>query len=223
MPKVIKSAGRDIILKVKRACEEERDNNGPTVPFSKAPSMGNRKAELQEWLTNNNIEVDDCWTKAQLYELIKRHKGDPKYEVDKMLNENGHEVLRLPPYHCDLNPIEKIWAIVKRRIAEKNVNQAPSEIASITEEAFSTITTEEWVNSREEVIIAQNGQGNQATSNLLHEITHDKLNIIVMLIFAIIIIATIIMRQNENTEMPELGSIEAVLKKELLAYRTKKE
>lgn len=35
MPKVIKSAGRDIVLKVKRACEEERDNNGPTVPFSK--------------------------------------------------------------------------------------------------------------------------------------------------------------------------------------------
>lgn len=35
MPKVIKSAGRDIILKVKRVCKEERDNNGPIVPFSK--------------------------------------------------------------------------------------------------------------------------------------------------------------------------------------------
>lgn len=114
--------------------------------INKAPSMGNRKAELQEWLTKNDIEVDDCWTKAQLYELIKRHKRDPQYEVEKMLNEHGHEVLRLPPYHCDLNPIEKIWAIVKRRIAEKNVNQAPSEIASITEAAFSTVTTEEWLN-----------------------------------------------------------------------------
>lgn len=32
---MIKSAGRDIILKVRRACEEERDKNGAVVPFSK--------------------------------------------------------------------------------------------------------------------------------------------------------------------------------------------
>lgn len=114
--------------------------------INKAPTMGNRKAELQEWLTNNAIEFDDCWTKAQLYELIKRNKGDPQYEIEQMLNEHGHEVLRLPPYHCDLNPIEKIWAIVKRRVAEKNVDQAPSEIASITEAAFRTVTIEEWLN-----------------------------------------------------------------------------
>jgi transposase len=30
-------------------------------------------------------------------------------------------VLRLPTYHPDLNPIEKIWGIVKARIAAKNV------------------------------------------------------------------------------------------------------
>lgn len=62
------------------------------------------------------------------------------------MNEHGHEVLRLPPHHCDLNPIENIWAIVKRRIAEKYVSQAPGEIASITEAAFSRMTTEEWLN-----------------------------------------------------------------------------
>lgn len=113
---------------------------------NKAPTIGNRKAELQEWLTKNGIEFDDCWTKAQLCVLIKRHKGDPQYEIEQMLNEYGHEVLRLPPYHCDLNPIEKIWAIVKRRIAEKNVAQAPSEISAITEAAFRTVTAEEWLN-----------------------------------------------------------------------------
>lgn len=114
--------------------------------INKTPTMGNTKKDLKDWLKKNNIEFDDSWKKPQLYDLITRHKMDPQYKVDLLLNEHGHEVLRLPPYHCDLNPIEQIWAIVKRRIAEKNVSQMPSEIASITETAFSTITPEEWSN-----------------------------------------------------------------------------
>ncbi|CAH2099710.1 unnamed protein product [Euphydryas editha] len=73
-------------------------------------------------------------------------EGEPVYEVEYLLNQHGHKVVRLPPYHCDLNSIEKIWATAKRRVAEKNVIQAASEISSITEAAFSTITTEEWIN-----------------------------------------------------------------------------
>ncbi|XP_045450546.1 uncharacterized protein LOC123659374 [Melitaea cinxia] len=114
--------------------------------INKAPTMSNLKAEMQQWLSNNSIPFEDYWIKPQLYELIKKHKGEPVYEVDFLLNQHGHEVVRLPPYHCDLNPIEKIWATVKRRVAEKNVSQATSEISSITEAAFSTITTEEWIN-----------------------------------------------------------------------------
>jgi len=59
-------------------------------------------------------------TKAELYDLIKLH--NPQYEIfaiDCLLTEHGHRVIRLPPYHPDLNPIEKIWGIV--RVAAKNV------------------------------------------------------------------------------------------------------
>ena len=33
--------------------------------------------------------------------------------IQKLLNRNGHRILRLPPYSPDLNPIEKKWAQVK--------------------------------------------------------------------------------------------------------------
>ncbi|CAH0725636.1 unnamed protein product, partial [Brenthis ino] len=95
-----------------------------STQINKTPTMGNTKAELKEWLMKNGIEVDDCWTKPQLYDIIKRYKGEPQYEVKQLLNEHRHKVLRLPPYPCDLNAIEKNWAIVKRSIAEKNVSQA---------------------------------------------------------------------------------------------------
>jgi len=60
-------------------------------------------------------------TKAELYDLIKMHKPQYKtFAIDRLLADHGHTVLRLPPYHTDLNPIEQIWVIVKTRIAVKN-------------------------------------------------------------------------------------------------------
>ena len=43
------------------------------------------------------------------------------YEADKLLKQNGHEVLRFPPYHCDLNAIVLIWSLAKRKVASKNI------------------------------------------------------------------------------------------------------
>lgn len=51
-----------------------------------------------------------------LYDIIKLHKPqNMKYILDKMLEEHGHSVLRLPPapYHPDLDPIELCWGIIK--------------------------------------------------------------------------------------------------------------
>ena len=36
-----------------------------------------------------------------------------QHVLDKLAQEAGHEVIRLPPYHCDRNPIEMIWAKMK--------------------------------------------------------------------------------------------------------------
>ena len=34
--------------------------------------------------------------------------------------EYEHEILRLPPYHCELNPIELAWAAEKNYVAGEN-------------------------------------------------------------------------------------------------------
>ena len=84
------------------------------------PTSSSRKAEMQKWLRDNNIAYNPDMLKPQLYHLISQHKEKFKtYNIDKILNENNHTVLRLPPYHPDLNPIEMAWAAIKGHVAKK--------------------------------------------------------------------------------------------------------
>lgn len=110
--------------------------------INKAPTMSSIKRDMQEWLRGKGVYFEDTWTKAVLFGLIKQNKGPPTYAVDELLKSHYHELLRLPPYHCDLNLIEKMWSLVKRRVADKNVGQVPKEIVRLTEEAFESVTVE---------------------------------------------------------------------------------
>ncbi|KAJ0176699.1 hypothetical protein K1T71_007878 [Dendrolimus kikuchii] len=102
--------------------------------INKAPTMSSIK----------RVYFEDTCTKAVLFQLIKQNKGPPTYAVDALLKSHNHELLKLPPYHCDLNPIEKMWSLVNRRVADKNVGHDPKEIVRLTEEAFETVTAEDW-------------------------------------------------------------------------------
>ena len=63
---------------------------------------------LLGWLHSNNItDCDDSFLKIELWDLIPhnlRAKCDT-YVVDELAKQFGKTVLRLPPYHCALNPI----------------------------------------------------------------------------------------------------------------------
>lgn len=106
------------------------------------------------WLLENNIPFDESLRKPSLLMLVKKHKPEPVYYIDELLGEHGHTVVRLPPYHCDLNPIELVWAIVKKRIAQKNVGG--QNVAKLAEEVFESITSQEWKNCVDHVTKIEN-------------------------------------------------------------------
>ncbi|CAH0397743.1 unnamed protein product [Chilo suppressalis] len=52
--------------------------------------------------------------KAQLIEIVKLQKTNyNRYAVEELTAEYGVTILRLPPYHYELNPIELVWAQAK--------------------------------------------------------------------------------------------------------------
>ncbi|KAI4459580.1 hypothetical protein MML48_6g00011920 [Holotrichia oblita] len=115
------------------------------VKIEKDPTSGTRKAEMIEWLMARNIYFDSTFTKPELYELIKKNKTEtPQYKLDTLLASYGHSVLRLPPYHPELNPIEKIWAIVKNWVAARNVTFKLADVEALARKKFACITCEEW-------------------------------------------------------------------------------
>ena len=65
------------------------------------------------------------------------------YVIDKIAEEHGHKVVRLPPYHCQYNPIELIWAQIKGYVARRN-NFKLADLKPTVDEALNHITSENW-------------------------------------------------------------------------------
>jgi hypothetical protein len=79
----------------------------------KIPTTSGRKGDIQNWLASKNIAFQAVMLKAELLVLVKRKHKFESYVVDELAAQEGKTVLRLPPYHCEFNPIELIWAQIK--------------------------------------------------------------------------------------------------------------
>ena len=79
-----------------------------------------KKEDMKIWLRNENIPFHEVMLKPDLYTLIKNNRPEKTYFVDQLIQSHGHLVLWLPTYHCDLNPIELLWGIIKNGVASKN-------------------------------------------------------------------------------------------------------
>ena len=111
---------------------------------NKCPTSNSRKADMQEWLLKNGIEFRTDMKKPELYEIIKQNKPPPEYKIDNIIKAAGHEVLRLPPYHCNFNPIELIWANLKNHIAIENNTFKLEDVRTMVHDGFRRITQTEW-------------------------------------------------------------------------------
>ena len=71
---------------------------------------------MHDCLTTKGIEYPESALKRELFQLVRESNPKPKFVVDEMAKAAGHEVVWLPPYHCELNPIEISRSRVKHCI-----------------------------------------------------------------------------------------------------------
>ncbi len=81
--------------------------------YNKPPTQCSTVKTIKNWLTNK-INFNINAKKQELLNIVKENTFNKNYSVDEIVRSFGHIPLRLPPYHCDLNPIELVWAQLKK-------------------------------------------------------------------------------------------------------------
>ena len=100
------------------------------------PSSNWRKAAIQEWLREEGIDFDPEMRKVELLELVRPLRQRKEYVLDNLAREAGHDIIMLPPYHCDLNPIELIWAQMKVYVRQRNTSGRLDDVKRLLQEAY---------------------------------------------------------------------------------------
>lgn len=121
----------------------------------KVPNMSWRKADIQAWLLENNISYDENEIKAELLKKINKDDYNKKV-IDEMAAHKNIIVLRLPPYHCELNPIELIWAQVKGYIGKNNKSFKMAEVKELLKEGLNQISAVSWKKCIDHIIKEEN-------------------------------------------------------------------
>lgn len=110
-----------------------------------APTSNAKISELQEWLTEKGLEYSEDMLKPQLYDLIKSNKGKhKKFRIGKILSEYNHDVIQLPPYHKDLNPIEMAFVEIKGYVSRKSVTWNIKGVTELIKEYVELMGASEW-------------------------------------------------------------------------------
>lgn len=112
-----------------------------TLSVNSAPTPTCSKERIRNWLESNKIPCSNDSLKAELVEILKKLAPEPTYAIDEMARTQGHEVIRTPPYHPELQPIEICWAVVKNEVAS-NCEFTMKELEIQLEIAWKKVTAE---------------------------------------------------------------------------------
>lgn len=82
------------------------------------PRSNSTVAELKDWLSRNQYPSRDDMLRSELFALCAKLAPVPEFKLDRIVTAAGHKILRTPQYHCDLQPIECCWAVVKNFMAD---------------------------------------------------------------------------------------------------------
>ena len=75
-----------------------------------------------------------------MYNTCKELAPQPKFKLDQIATQFGHRILRTPQYHCELQPIEQCWAIIKNYCRDR-CDYTMRGLNKNLEKAFSKVTS----------------------------------------------------------------------------------
>jgi len=109
------------------------------------PTSATEKSIIIEWLRSKGEIIDRPMVVAQLMAMVERIKPSyDTYVVDDFLKEHNMNVLRLPPYHCELNPIKMAWSMVKNYVNINNTTYKLDDGLELIDKAVDKVNSYVW-------------------------------------------------------------------------------
>lgn len=124
-------------------------DNAPyhSVKKESIPTTSWRKAAIQQWLESKGVVITERLIKFELLQKVKLIKNQfEKYVVDEEAKKQNKLILRLPPYHCELNPIELAWSVVKGHVKTNNTTFKLHDVRQLLIDGVQRVTPEMWSN-----------------------------------------------------------------------------
>lgn len=89
------------------------------------PNKSSTKDTITNFLNDHGVPVQSEWRKDRLLReldgFVASSGGKEALTVravEEIARAAGIQILRLPPYHCQLNPIEHTWAYIKGKLCD---------------------------------------------------------------------------------------------------------
>ncbi len=110
-----------------------------TLAPSSPPTPKCSKQRIESWLAAEGIPCADNILKAEMIEILQQRAPTPIHQIDDIARQEGHEVLRTPAYHPELQPIEVCWGVVKNHVA-RNCDFTMKNLQTQLEAGFRAVT-----------------------------------------------------------------------------------
>lgn len=114
-------------------------DNAPyhSVKKEKIPNSTSKKADIIKWLQEKGQVIDIPMVIPELLDMVNQIKSQyDKYLIDDLVETYNHKILRLPPYHCELNPVELAWASVKGHVKKNNTSYKLCDVKTLLMEGI---------------------------------------------------------------------------------------
>jgi len=105
------------------------------------PTCVSAKEKIKAWLDLKKITYSDDCLKAELVEILKKEQPEPIYLLDELAIQKGHQIIRTPPYHPELQPIEICWGVLKNYIA-RHCDFTMENLYKQLDDAFNKVSAE---------------------------------------------------------------------------------
>ena len=138
----------NILPRLEENCVIVVDNGAfHSVKLEDCPTSKWAKDSVIEWLRSKGARVPDDSLKIELMETVRNLRPRYlKYLIDEYAERQNRRVLRLPPHHCDYNPIELVWSAVKNFVQKIYTTYKLSDAKDLLIAGVNNVTADNWKN-----------------------------------------------------------------------------